>query len=1009
MKKCITLTAFLLSFINLSAQGFLNTLTNTKIPPSPNAASIQKFGNIPVSHSTGIPEISIPLYNYDVGEFQFPISLAYHAGGVKVEETASNVGIGWALQAASVISRTVRGTYDELVLGGFINSATLPQSEFSGNTPIDVGDRPFTKIARNLLDSQNDIFTFSIGGTSGTFYLGKNNDILIAPQRRLKIEKRLSNINGIQLISGFDITDEHGVKYIFNAYEVTTHINGQSNNTFTSSWYLTEVVASNGIDKIQLQYSDINIDRFPLGRSFTERRDAYTGGGLVASSNFIEQILKTKRLENISFPDGVSVSFVYNTVLRTDFKDYALNQIDIKDSYGNQRGYLLSQDYSLNRLTLKTVTPYGGSPSNTTKPYTFSYEGPLPDRTSFQQDHWGFYNTNGGGLIPAETYSIGGTNLLLAGGNRKVDIMRCKAGSLNKITYPTGGYTVFELGPNIVKNSFESGESYAGGLRANRILDYDGVSAEAVQIKEYEYLLEDGTSSGNLGVYPVYSYAVHYETADPSTVVQHYYQGGSPNYLVRASSPVDNLSQVNGSPVSYSRVVEKLKGKGGLDMGKTVRNFTAMSPIVYSYFPNIPVSVKSWTSGLLINEVKYNSQDRPVNKIENQYSYVDDYYYQDYTRRENFRNLSIAPVKFRSSGSVVNVGGEAVYYLMQEFLPEAGRTLLLRQKTTNYDSHGNVTSSETKSFQYDNNFFYKKMDTLINSRDEKIITSYEYVPDRVSSGQDPNGVYSAMQSKNILNTVLKQNVKIGSTDISMAKVDYFKPTNSSIYLPSTIIKQNGTGPAVTIKQFLTYTTAGKPLEVKELSEAITSYIWGYKGQYPIAEAKNAPVSDIAFTGFEEGDTGGWSWTGQVISSANSAYDGLSYLGLSSGQSISKTGLNASKKYRVSVWLLGSASPAGYEVVARKGGWINCEKVVSGITTFTLTAAEVANNMVDNISICPVDARMTTYTYKPLVGMTSKRDERGLTEYYEYDNFGRLMMIRDFDGNILKDYRYHYKP
>lgn len=115
MKKSITLLLIVV-FAMVESFGQANSdpdPTQSILPPSPTAAAFAKYVDHPVNHHTGTPSISIPLCELSGRGVSVPVSLSYHAGGVKVDEVASNVGLGWSLNAGGVVTRTVMGKADE--------------------------------------------------------------------------------------------------------------------------------------------------------------------------------------------------------------------------------------------------------------------------------------------------------------------------------------------------------------------------------------------------------------------------------------------------------------------------------------------------------------------------------------------------------------------------------------------------------------------------------------------------------------------------------------------------------------------------------------------------------------------------------------------------------------------------------------------------------------------------------------------------------------------------------
>lgn len=83
------------------------------LPPSPNAASLGKYGGLDLSLATGTANINISVYEYASSNLKVPVSLSYSSNGFKVDELAGRVGTNWSLNAGGVITRTVYGGADE--------------------------------------------------------------------------------------------------------------------------------------------------------------------------------------------------------------------------------------------------------------------------------------------------------------------------------------------------------------------------------------------------------------------------------------------------------------------------------------------------------------------------------------------------------------------------------------------------------------------------------------------------------------------------------------------------------------------------------------------------------------------------------------------------------------------------------------------------------------------------------------------------------------------------------
>ncbi len=227
----------------------------TVVRPSPQAVGLGRFGDWPVSTYTGVPNISIPLHTISYRDISIPISVNYHASGIRVEDEASPIGLGWSLNAGGMISRTIHGEDDLDGLGkGFplVNQDGSTTSriytgqfrEFKGY-PFDpvvaafdkTGLVPWTFLQEfqdKKIDPEPDIFQYSFLEFSGKFVFEQgqtiNNLVDIAGYPNLQKSRylRCRTLEGSDVTILFDplynswlIIDGGGYQYIFRTIEYT--------------------------------------------------------------------------------------------------------------------------------------------------------------------------------------------------------------------------------------------------------------------------------------------------------------------------------------------------------------------------------------------------------------------------------------------------------------------------------------------------------------------------------------------------------------------------------------------------------------------------------------------------------------------------------------------------------------------------------------------------------------------------------------------------------------------
>ncbi len=772
--------------------------------PSPAAASLGRFGDIPVNLNTGVADISVPLFTAKGKTLELPIALRYHASGLKVDDAGSWVGMGWALDAGGVITRTARYTLDERSNGYWNTGSTF----YVGNNWSSPSSQLLLNIYYRVVDGEPDDFFYNFAGRSGKFVMGPTTsdpnlrEVRTIPYQKWVIQPTIGTGGGGEITS-WVITTEDGTKYSFTAQERITDWSPDasvdfygSSKAYPQSWYLTQITAPSG-DVITLTYAgywaahDMGLyqESFEDVASDNLYSACYSLPPLRSSATYYE--INAQRLSSITTAQH-TISFA--TSLRTDaigpsdfpqtqyastsghpyLQEYKLDQITVSTRDPTPvvlRRFALSYDYSIGgRLTLTSVAEQDRN-GISLPPYSFIYDptpfpalgdwnlnNPQGNRYfswSVATDHWGYYNgaDNNGTYIPP------GVSLLTGhqwpGNDRDPHPAFTKAGVLIKITYPTGGYDTLSYENNdygwVGSTLTSEPARLASGLRIARVGMADAMGNLTVRKYFYTSGTYAGRSSGVVQAEPKYDYAV--TGYDDGGYYCQYYSRSSVSRMPLGSGPV----------VGYTFVT--VWDGPNAESGKTISTFTttadpAMNPWPYGPWPYLRRTSYEWRRGQEDGSGEYTAADQMQHRVLNTYQFPEP----TQTTRK-FKGIAISVVG--------NGGGLTGLLTWNPFLVESGWRYRDTEMSTACDTTGGNCISTSKTFVYGNPNHTQLTELQeTNSDGTQRITRMRYPADYAGGSGNPDAAaFTAMTdtANNIQNAVIERWIikRVGSVDSVM--------------------------------------------------------------------------------------------------------------------------------------------------------------------------------------------------------------------------------------------------
>jgi hypothetical protein len=563
-------------------------------------------------------------------------------------------------------------------------------------------------------------------------------------------------------------------------------------------------------------------------------------------------------------PNLIPTNYPYHVYEVIDFGKLRwskLDKVEIVNKKFNTTGTELVKSFNLSytssssqRLMLLSVQETGKSGASN-PPYTFEYEDvnsnyytgsySLPPYNSYKTDHWGFYN----GTDARLGLDFSDPATLTAFKDKKEPVADyLYSGILNKITYPTGGFSKFTYEPNqynkVVTRNVTTGAfsvptlgtpKMAGGLRIKEIIHGDDYDYADV-VKTYEY------SGGILG-----GESKYYWPGYRGKFLESGATYTSDRFVTETILPLSTNSA--GSHIGYSKVIERTSGNGRIEYTYSNHDTNVDENFIVSIdldkSPYSPFTAKDFERGNPLNISTYSETNKLLKE-------------EIFTYQAN----SLLTGTFVRSVATKQIPVFDGWTIEGTSYKVYSHPYNLYQKTSRvYDESTSNFVSTVNEFTYNNKNLIRQDRLTANSTGSVLDKVTYYVSDYSATAM--SGMVGTLQTKNIQIPVVDSRMVRDANVVQGSVYEYNelgKVTKEHIFESTTPVALSFNASSIVpnttyyfprTEYFYDQTTKRLSSFYDKVNEP-KSYLWGYNNKLPVAEARNAANDKRTITTVTQG-------------------------------------------------------------------------------------------------------------------------------------------------------------